>query len=102
MKSSPTPEPFRDAELEALICDCLDLLLPTLPPEQADIVRAIDLEEMPPQTVADNLGQSLHEVTRRLALGRQGLKDRIGEMHLIRTPHVPADCASDPKDDAGA
>ncbi len=44
MKVPSNPDPIRDDELEALICDCLEVLLTTLPPEQATVVRAVDVE----------------------------------------------------------
>ncbi len=92
MRSPGKPDPVHDDELEALICDCLDLLLPTLPPEQANAVRAIDVEGALPQSVANMLGRSLNEVTTCLDLGRQGLKDRFGEMHMMCPRHGLAGC----------
>jgi len=65
------PELIRGDKLEELICDCLDLLLATLPPEQANLVRAIDVEGILPQSVADKLGLSLNEVTTHLVLGKR-------------------------------
>ncbi len=92
MKSQSNPGPIRVDELEALLWGCLDVLVPTLPPEQANIIRAIDLEAALPQWVADILGLSLNGVTRHLALGRQSLKDRFGEMHMICPQHGLAGC----------
>jgi len=92
MKSPGAPDQSRDEELETLICDCLDLLLPTLPSAQANVVRAIDVEGALPQSVADMLGLSLNEVTTYLALGRQGLKDRFGEMRMICPRHGLESC----------
>jgi len=92
MKSPCNPDPSRDDELEALICDCLDLLLSTLPPEQANIVRAVDVDGEQPRSVADTQGQSLNAVTQHLALGRQGLKERFAEMCPICPQHGLAGC----------
>ena len=102
MKLPSDPDPMRDDELESLICDCLDLLLSTLPPEQATIVRAVDLEGALPQWVADNHGLSLNEVTRQLALGRQSLTERFGEMQMICPKHGLAGCDCHLKGDADA
>ena len=93
-------DPIRDDELEALICDCLDMLLTTLPPEQANVVRAVDVEGASPQSVAESHGLSLSQVTTHLALGRQGLKDRFGEMLMICPQHGLAGCACHLKGDA--
>lgn len=72
----------RDDELDALIFDCLELLLPTLPPDQARIVRAVDVEGALPASFAEKHGLDLDEVTACLVLGRQGLRNRFGEMHV--------------------
>lgn len=100
MKSRRSVDPSSDEEFEALICDCLDLLLSALPPQQAIVVRAIDLGGTPPQVVADSHGLSLNEVTRHLVRGRQGLKNRIGEMHGTCPKHGLSNCDGYLKDDA--
>ena len=92
MRSPRAPGSIRDDELEALICDCLDVLLPVLPPNQANIVRAVDMEGASPQSVADTLGRDLDEVVTSLSLGRQGLKDLIGELSMICPEHGLAAC----------
>ncbi len=102
MKSSSNPDAIRDDELDALICDCLDALLSTLSPDQANTVRAVDVEGALPQSVADIQGLSLNEVTTYLALGRQGLKDRFGEMQLICPQHGQEGCDCHLKSDQGA
>ena len=93
MKLPGNPDPIHDDGLEALICGCLDLLLSTLPPEQANFVRAVDVEGAVPQSVAESHGLSLSQVTTHLALGRQCLADRFGEMLMICPQHGLAGCA---------
>lgn len=92
MRSPRAPGSIRDDELEALICDCLDVLLPVLPPDQANIVRAVDLERESPRFVAETLGLRLNEVVTSLSLGRQGLKDLFGELSMICPEHGLAGC----------
>ncbi len=92
MKSPRNPAPIRDDELEALVCDCLDLLLSTLPSEQANVVRAVDVEGALPQSFAEFHGLTLSQVTTLLALGRHGLKDRFGEVLMICPQHGLAGC----------
>ncbi len=94
------PDPIRDDELDALICECLDLLLPTLPPKQAHIVRAVDVEQASPQSVAESHGLNLRDVITDLARGRQSLKDRFGEMLMICPKHGLTGCDCHLKDDA--
>jgi len=81
------PDLVRDREIDELICDCLDLLLPTLAAEQGEIVRCVDVGGDLPQDVADNLGLSLSTVTGQLAQGRQTLKERFAEMSRICLQH---------------
>jgi DNA-directed RNA polymerase specialized sigma24 family protein len=100
MTSPHHPEPVRDDELEELICGCLDLLLSTLPPEQANVFRAVDVEGASPQSVAELQALSLKAVTAHLALGRQALKDRFAEMHSVCPEHGLAGCACHLKGDA--
>jgi len=100
VKSPRNPDPIHEDELEALVCDCLDLLLSTLPTEQANVVRAVDLEEALPQSFAEIHGLRLNQVTTLLARGRQGLRDRFGEMLTICPQHGLAGCACQLKGDA--
>jgi DNA-directed RNA polymerase specialized sigma24 family protein len=93
VKLSSKPIPIRDDELEALVCDCLNMLLSTLPPGQANIVRAVDMEQATPKSVAEIHRLSLSDVITQLAHGRQGLKDRFGEMLMICPQHGLAGCA---------
>ena len=71
-----------DDEMKVVICDCLNLLLPTLPLDQALIVRAIDLEGISLLIVAIKLEISLTEVVKRLKLGRHTLNAHIGELFV--------------------
>ena len=82
MKSPGQADAGHDDELDALIFDCLELLLPTLPPDQARVVRAVDVEGALPASFAEKHGLDLDEVTACLVLGRQGLRNRFGEMHM--------------------
>ena len=78
MNPSRNASPDRDEELEALVCDCLDLLLPILPSGQKDVVYAIDVE-----------------VSTLLAIGRQGVKEQLNMMQNICPKHGLADCDCD-------
>ena len=92
MKPSGKPDQIHDDDLKTLISDCVDLLLPTLPPEQAKIVHAIEVDGMPLQSVADMLGLSLNQATTLFVLGWQSLKDRFATMHTICPKHGMAGC----------
>jgi DNA-directed RNA polymerase specialized sigma24 family protein len=92
VKVPGTTDLIRDDEREALICDCLEVLLSTLPTEQASIVRAIDLEGALSWSVAVSHRLSLNEATTQLALGRQSLRDRFRDMYMICPQHGLAGC----------
>jgi len=81
------PGSARDREIDELICDCLDLLLPTLAAEQGKIVRCVDVDGDLPEDVADSLGFSLSTVASQLIQGRQTLKERFAEMSRICPQH---------------
>jgi DNA-directed RNA polymerase specialized sigma24 family protein len=100
LASSPSnPDPICDDELEELICDCVDLLLSTLPPEQENVVRAVDVAGTPPKSVAKYQGLSFGAMTKHLTLGRQGLIDRFGEMRMICPQHNLTGCTCHRKGD---
>ncbi len=100
MKGSKSISPIPDEELDALICNCINLLLGTLPPKQANIVHAIDLAGAAPRLVAETQGLSLDEMNMHLAHGRQGQKNRFGEMHMISSQLGAAGCNCNLADDS--
>lgn len=90
----------RDDELDALIFDCLKSLLRTLPPEQARVVRAVDLQGAPPASFAKKRGLDLNEVTACLVLGRQGIGKWFGEMRKIRLQCDMEGCGGQSEEEA--
>ena len=100
MQAATAPDPKHDLEIEALIYDCVDFLLSTLPPAQAGIVRAIDIDGGSVGAVAQGQNLDLDEVNTLLARGRQGLKNRFGEMHMICPEHRMDGCGCHLKGDA--
>ena len=92
MEAGNNPDSARDEELDELICDCLELLLTALPADQANIVRAVDLDGSLPESVAEAQGLLLKDVMARLALGRKGLKGAFGKMYMICPEHGQAGC----------
>ena len=97
---NPNHDPQHDPEIEALIYDCVDFLLSTLPPEQASVVYAVDIEGASIGSVALAQNRGLEDARAQLARGRQGLKNRFGEMHMICPEHRVAGCGCHLKGDA--
>lgn len=83
-----------DPKLDELICDCIEMFLSTLPPEQAAIVQRVDVDGERPEDVAHSLGLSASTIADQLGCGRQALKERFAEMSRICPEHglVGCDC----------
>ena len=92
VKRQPGSDPTSDTELDELICDCIDILLSTLPHEQANIVRRVDVDGERKEGVAHSLGLSESTIDVRLGCGRQALKERFAEMTRICPKHGLSGC----------
>ena len=66
-----------DPELEETVCSCVNDLVPTLKPEYAEIVKAVDLESASIGDVAGRLGVTSNNATVRLHRARKALKERL-------------------------
>lgn len=66
-----------DPELEDTVCACVTDLLPTLKPEYAEIVKAVDLDSKGLPDVAKSLGVTSNNATVRLHRARKALKERL-------------------------
>jgi RNA polymerase sigma-70 factor (ECF subfamily) len=84
-----------DVELDAVICNCLYKLLPTLKPDYADVIWRADILGEPRDRIAASLGTTLNNVTVRIHRGRQALKKRLEEMCLTCPVHGFLDCRCD-------
>jgi RNA polymerase sigma-70 factor (ECF subfamily) len=84
-----------DAELDAAVCACLHPLIATLKPEQAELIRRIDLNEEPHAVVAADLGLSRGHLAVRLHRARQALKQRLVTMCRTCPEHGFLDCNCD-------
>lgn len=87
MKDPPISNPAGDPELDELICDCIEMLLSTLPPIQAEILQRVDIDGERPADVAYRLGSSASMIADQLGCGRQALKERLAEMSRICPEH---------------
>lgn len=87
--------PPTEEDLDAFICMCLHKLLPVLKPEYAEVLRLVDLEEIPRPAVAGRLGLSLNAVTVRLHRARQAMRQAL-ELTCETCPvHGYLDCGCD-------
>ena len=84
-----------DAELDAAVCACLHPLIATLKPEQAELIRRIDLNEEPHAAVAADLGLTKGHLAVRLHRARHALKQRLVTMCRTCPEHGFLDCDCD-------
>jgi len=64
-------------DLDAFVCVCLHKLLPVLKPEYAEVLRLVDLEQIPRAAVAGRLGLSLNAMTVRLHRARYAMRQAL-------------------------
>ncbi len=69
-----------DAEVDAVVCNCLYRLLPTLKPDYADVIWRLDILGEPRDRLVVSLGLSLNTVGVRLHRGRKALRLRLEEL----------------------
>lgn len=93
--------PAAEAESQAAICACLLELIATIKPDDADLIRRIDLNEEPRVAVAADLGLTPSTLAVRLHRARKALKQRLVEMCLTCPEHGFMDCGCDTARRAG-
>jgi RNA polymerase sigma factor (sigma-70 family) len=89
------PEDFEavaSEEEKSNICGCLRELLPTLKPEYAQAIEAVDLGEGTLETVASNLGVARNNLKVRLHRARQQLRERLLQTCRVCAVHGCLDC----------
>ena len=79
-------------ELEQVLCACFEALLPTLKPEYADILRAVDLGGEDIGTVAGKAGITVNNAGVRLHRARQALRKRLESTCRTCATHACLDC----------
>jgi RNA polymerase sigma-70 factor (ECF subfamily) len=99
------PEDFEAAAAEEQktdVCKCLRALLPTLKPEYAQVIEAVDLGEGSLESVAAKLGVARNNLKVRLHRARKQLRDRLVESCRVCATHGCFDCHCRPCDDLAA
>jgi RNA polymerase sigma-70 factor (ECF subfamily) len=81
-----------EPELRESICKCVGDVLPTLKPEYADIVGAVELGERSIADVAAEKGLTTNNATVRLHRARSALRRRLVEMCGTCSAHGCLDC----------
>lgn len=79
-------------EIRDNLCRCMNGLLPTLKPEYAEALRAVDLNEEAPERVASRLGITIGNLNVRIHRARAALKTRLEQTCGACTEHGCLDC----------
>ncbi len=88
-----TAETVVEPDLFGKICACLSTLLPALRPDQAELVRRLDMDEEDRQSVAADLGIHNKTLAVRLHRARQALRDMFFASCSSCTEQGIDDCA---------
>lgn len=83
-------------EAEAVLCACLGALLPTLKPEYAEALQAVDLDGEDADAAAERLGLSPENLRVRRHRARQQLRQRLEEACRTCATHGCLDCSCTP------
>jgi RNA polymerase sigma-70 factor (ECF subfamily) len=81
-----------DRELHDAVCQCVHGLIPTLKPEYADVLRAVEMNGEAVATVAGRLGITPGNASVRLHRARHALKQRLEAACGTCTEHGCLDC----------
>ena len=82
-----------EPELEAEICGCITRLAGTLKAEYAEVLQAIDVDDLPVKTFAKQRGLSASNAGVRVFRAREALKKRLLESCGTCAEHGCRDCS---------
>lgn len=80
-------------ELNAVICACMNDLIPTLKPEYSQLLKRVDLDGVAVPVAADELKITANNAGVRLHRARLALKDRLVQTCGTCTTHSCLDCS---------
>ena len=83
---APAPED------ETVLCECLRRLVPSLKPEYAELVTALELNGEAPEAAAGRLGITPNNLKVRRHRARQALRRRLEETCRVCAEHHCLDC----------
>lgn len=86
------PRDDADADLEQTACKCLHGLLPTLRPEYAQVLQRADLDGLPADAVAKEIGITRNNLKVRLHRARRQMRERLEQTCQLCATHGCLDC----------
>ena len=81
-----------DSVEEKVSCACVETLIPTLKPEYAELIRALDLAGQTPEQVAAQRGVTANNLRVRHHRARQQLRERVEQTCRMCAKHGCLDC----------
>jgi RNA polymerase sigma factor (sigma-70 family) len=91
-REAPEADPGFDADLERVVCACVDDLIPVLKPEYADLIRRVDLGGADVASAADALGITPGNARVRLHRARVALRGELERSCRTCATHGCLDC----------
>jgi len=85
-------ETAEEPELERVACQCIQALLPTLKPAEAQALSAVDLGGQSPAEAAARLGLSPNALSVRLHRARKALREKVERTCRTCAEHGCQDC----------
>jgi DNA-directed RNA polymerase specialized sigma24 family protein len=86
-----TAQPAEDLHRE--ICACVGRLASTLKPEYAEVLRAVDIEDIPVKAFAETAGLTTSNAGVRLFRAREALRKQVAASCGTCAEHGCADCS---------
>ena len=86
------PEIAAEPEHDAELCACFEWLVPTLKPEYAELIRAVELGDEPPAVAASRLGITPNNLKVRRHRARQALRRKLEQTCRTCADHGCLDC----------
>jgi len=80
-------------EIETELCGCFEALLPTLTPDQEEILRRVDLAGVRPVDFAAETGITANTAMVRLHRARRALRERLARSCRTCADHGCLDCS---------
>jgi len=74
------------------LCECFRALIPTLKPEYAEVLDAVDLRQESTEQVTTRLGITANNLKVRRHRARQALRERLEETCRVCSTHGCLDC----------
>jgi len=85
------PDVISDAD-DRRLCECFRALIPTLKPEYAEVLEAVELGQESTEAVTQRLGITANNLKVRRHRARQALRERLEQTCRVCSEHGCIDC----------